>query len=77
LLLMMKTIRTIQQRAHSLPLQRLVETLVAQIVEAAPDLKDAAPWPSVGRRRKKREPGQAFFRRLSLDAFDQGEETEP
>jgi transcriptional regulator with XRE-family HTH domain len=70
LLLMMKTIRSIQQRAHNGPLKRLVETLIAQIVEVMPDLKDTAPWPTVGRRRK-RDYGQAFFRRLSLQWDDE------
>jgi transcriptional regulator with XRE-family HTH domain len=70
LLLMMKTIRTIQQRSHSASLKRLVETLIGQILEVVPDLKDTAPWPMVGRRRRQRDYGQAFFRRLSLDSLD-------
>ena len=71
LLLVMKTVRSIQQRAQSAPMKRLVETLIAQIVEVMPDLKDTAPWPVVGRRRHKRDLGQAFFRRLSLDSLDE------
>ena len=71
LLLIMKTVRSIQQRAHNAPLQRLVETLISQMVEMMPDLKDTAPWPTIGRRRRKHELGQAFFRRLSLDSLDE------
>jgi transcriptional regulator with XRE-family HTH domain len=71
LLRVMKTVRSIQQRARQLPLRRLVETLVVQLVEVMPELADAAPWPAVGRRRRKRDLGQAFFRRLSLDPLDE------
>ncbi len=71
LLLIMKTIRSIEQRAHAAPLKRLVETLVTQLLELMPDLKDTAPWPTVGRRRRKRDFGQAFYRRLSSDSLDE------
>ena len=71
LLLVMKTIRSIQQRVRQAPLQRLAETLIEQLVEVMPDLKETAPWPMMGRRRRKHELGQAYFRRLSLDPLDE------
>ena len=67
----MKTVRSIQQRTRQAPMQRLVETLVAQLVEVMPELTDATAWPTASRRRGRREPGQAFFRRLSLDPWDE------
>ena len=67
----MKTVRSIQQRARQAPMRRLVETLVAQLVEVMPELTEAAPWPAVGHRRRRHELGQAFFRRLSLDPLDE------
>ena len=74
LLRAMKTVRSIQQRARQAPMQRLVETLVAQLVEVMPELTEAAAWPALGRRRRKHDLGQAFFRRLSLDALDELED---
>ena len=71
LLRVMKTVRSIQQRARQAPMRRLVETLVVQLVEVMPELADATPWPAVGHRRRKHELGQAFFRRLSLDPLDE------
>jgi transcriptional regulator with XRE-family HTH domain len=71
LLRAMKTVRSIQQRARQTPVRRLVETLVAQLVEVMPELADTAPWPAVGHRRKKHDFGQAFFRRLPLDPWEE------
>lgn len=71
LLLVMKTARAIQDRTRPGPLQRLAKMLVEQLAEIMPDLKETAPWPTVGRRREKRELGEAFFRRLSLDSLDE------
>ena len=71
LLRVMKTVRSIQQRARQAPMRRLAETLVAQLVEVMPELTDAAAWPAIGHRRRKHELGQAFFRRLSLDPLDE------
>jgi hypothetical protein len=66
----MKTVRSIQQRAHHAPVQRLTQMLIDQLIEIMPELKEVAPWPSVGSRRKRHELGQAFFRRFSLDPLD-------
>jgi transcriptional regulator with XRE-family HTH domain len=71
LLRAMKTVRSIQQRARHAPMQRLVETLISQLVEVMPELEHAAAWPTVGDQRKSRELGQAFFRRLTLDPLDE------
>lgn len=73
LLRAMKTVRSIQQKARQATMLRLVETLIDQLVEVMPELKDIAPWPAVGARRKKHDLGQAFFRRISLDPFDEME----
>jgi transcriptional regulator with XRE-family HTH domain len=70
LVLIMKTVRSIQLRARQASLRRLIETLVDQLVEIMPELKDSAPWPEFGRRRRQHELGQAFFRRISFDPLD-------
>ena len=42
-------------------MRRLVETLVAQLVEVMPELTEAAAWPAFGRRRRKLDLGQALL----------------
>jgi transcriptional regulator with XRE-family HTH domain len=69
--LVMKTIRSVQQRAKQVSVRRLAETLAGQLIELMPELADTAPWPTVGHRRKRDDMGQAFFRRLSLDPLDE------
>jgi transcriptional regulator with XRE-family HTH domain len=70
LLRIMKTVRSIQERAQHGAIHRLAETLAEQLIEVMPELKDTAAWPTVGQWRKEREPGQAYFRGHSLGAFD-------
>jgi transcriptional regulator with XRE-family HTH domain len=67
LLRVMKTARSIQQMARQSSVRRLIETLVDQLLEVMPELKDTGAWPSVGQRRKQNEFGQAFYRRLSQE----------
>ena len=69
LLRAMKTARLIEEMARQAPIQRLIKSLVDQLIEAMPELKETTAWPAVGHRRKQDELGQAFFRRLSLDFF--------
>jgi transcriptional regulator with XRE-family HTH domain len=71
LLRMMKTVRSMQERARQASLRRLAEMLVNQLVEVMPELKDTTAWPAVGQRRREDEFGQAYFRRLSPDALDE------
>ena len=65
LLRAMKTVRSIQEVARQVSVQRLASVLVAQILEIMPELKDTIAWPAVGHRRKQSELGQAFFRGLT------------
>lgn len=76
LLRVMKTVRSIQQRARQAPVRRLIESLIGQLVEVMPELKETVAWPAVGHRRRRHELGQAFFRRLSCDVLDKLEEPE-
>ena len=71
LLRIMKTVRSIQERARHAPMQRLAEMLVNQLVEVMPELKDTTAWPTVGQWRRERDPGQAFFRGLSFQSLDE------
>jgi len=67
LLRMMKTIMTIAQRSKQSSIRRLSRLLAHQLSEAMPELKDAEPWPAVGKRRTKHELGQAALRRFVSD----------
>jgi transcriptional regulator with XRE-family HTH domain len=69
ILRLMKTAAAIRERADSLPIQRMAQMLVEQILEIMPELKDVSPWNAVGQRRTLDDLGQAAYRRLSLDAM--------
>ena len=43
---LMKTATTISKHARDAPTQRLVQLLIEQLVEIAPELKDVGPWAS-------------------------------
>ena len=71
---LMKTARTILQRAHQLSIQRMAQTLVEQLLEIMPELESVTPWHAVGQRRTRAELGKAAQRGLSLDwAHDLGD----
>jgi len=66
---LMKTAAAIRERADSLPIQRMAQMLIEQILEIMPELEDVSPWNAVGQRRTLDDLGQAAYRRLSLDAL--------
>jgi hypothetical protein len=69
LLRVMKTVRAIKEVAASAPLQRFATMLEEQLVELMPELKDVAPWHSVGQRRSPDELGRAAERVLPETYF--------
>jgi transcriptional regulator with XRE-family HTH domain len=73
LVLLMKTVRSIQERASQTSVQRLAQVLNETLVEVMPELKETAAWPTVGPRRSQDDPGQAYYRRLLLDPVDEWE----
>jgi hypothetical protein len=68
LLRVMKTVRAIKESTTSPPIQRFTTMLEEQLVELMPELKDVAPWHSVGQRRTPEELGRAADRVLP-DSF--------
>jgi|WetSurMetagenome_2_1015567.scaffolds.fasta_scaffold469675_1 transcriptional regulator with XRE-family HTH domain len=73
LLRIMKTVRSIQERARQVAVKRLSEMLAEQLLEVMPELKETVAWPAVGQRRTENELGQAYFRRLAIDSIDESD----
>jgi hypothetical protein len=67
----MKTVKSLVENAQSNTIRRLAETLVAQLVEIMPELRDVSPWHSVGQRRSLAEYGRAAERVFSVDLQDE------
>jgi len=65
---LMKTAAAIHERA-SLPVQRMAQMLVDQLVEVMPELEDVSPWHQFGQRRSLDEYGRVVERRISDDVF--------
>lgn len=66
----MKTAAAILELAPSAQVNRLARRLVDQLVELMPELKEVAPWHSVGQRRSADEYGQVAQRRIPAEFFD-------
>jgi hypothetical protein len=65
----MKTVAAIQELAESENISRLAQTMIDQLVEIMPELKEVGPWHSVGQRRSLDEYGRAAERTFSEDMF--------
>jgi transcriptional regulator with XRE-family HTH domain len=76
LVLLMKTVRAIEEAAHQPAIRRLAQVLDDKLVEIMPELKDTVAWPAFGRRRPQNELGQAFFRRLDVDPPEESASTD-
>jgi len=74
LLRIMKTAVTILERARQASVRRTAQMLVEQLTEIMPELKGVTPWPAVGKRRSRRDIGQAARRCLSATFLRQLEE---
>ena len=66
----MKTAAAISELAPTMQIARLANRMVDQLVEMMPELKEVAPWHSVGQRRSADEFGQIVLRRISEQFFD-------
>jgi transcriptional regulator with XRE-family HTH domain len=58
LLRLMKTAAAMLERSNSAAIRRLAQTMVDQLVEIMPELKDVSPWHAVGQRRSLEEIGR-------------------
>jgi transcriptional regulator with XRE-family HTH domain len=69
LLRVMRTAVTILERSRNAATRRMAQFMVEQLVELMPELKDTSPWPSVGKRRSRRELGRAAQFQLPADVM--------
>lgn len=65
LLRIMKTAVTILERSRQASIRRFAQTMIDQLTELMPELKEVTPWPAVGKRRSRRDVGQAARRCVS------------
>jgi transcriptional regulator with XRE-family HTH domain len=68
LLKVMKTVRAIKEATKCVSIERMATMLEQQLIEVMPELKDVAPWHSVGQRRSHDELGRTAERALP-DSF--------
>ncbi|HEY6564771.1 MAG TPA: hypothetical protein VIY86_09765 [Pirellulaceae bacterium] len=63
----MKTVKSMAETANGPGMKRLAETLVEQLLEVMPELREVSPWHSVGQRRSLNEYGRAAERVFSAE----------
>lgn len=64
---LMKTAVALQEQATSLPVKRLAQTLVDQLIELMPELRDVGPWHTGGTRRRSGDVGLIALRPVPDD----------
>ncbi|HEY2841793.1 MAG TPA: hypothetical protein VGJ26_21715, partial [Pirellulales bacterium] len=65
----MKTAAAIAEKAESMSIKRLSQTLASQLVEIMPELAGVSPWHAVGQRRTLDEVGRIAERPYSDDVW--------
>jgi transcriptional regulator with XRE-family HTH domain len=65
----MKTAASIREKARSNSLKGLVATLIEDLLEIMPELREVGAWNTVGQRRTQDEYGQAVARQLPDEYF--------
>ena len=66
---LMKTARSILDQTTETRVKRLAQTLMGQLTDIMPELRDVLPWPVVGTRRRRQEYGRAAEQSLPDDIF--------
>ncbi len=64
---LMKTAAAIRERCSSERIRRMADTLVDQLTEIMPELKEVGPWHNFGQRRSLNEYGRVAERTISDD----------
>jgi hypothetical protein len=65
----MKTVKALVERVDNAAANRLVQTLVTQLVEMMPELEEVGAWHTVGQRRSLDEFGRAAERVVPDEMF--------
>jgi transcriptional regulator with XRE-family HTH domain len=71
LLRIMKTAAAIKEQSQSKSIGILAQSLIAELIEIMPELKDVAAWHSVGQRRTLEEFGKVMTQAFSAGALAQ------
>jgi transcriptional regulator with XRE-family HTH domain len=71
MLRVMKTARALRAQARSEGEQRLAKSLISQLIEIMPELKEVAAWPTVGHRRSADEMGRIAERPIPADFMNE------
>jgi len=66
---LMKTAAAMLERAESPRMRRMAQTMVDQLIEIMPELKEVSPWHAVGQRRSLEEYGRVTERLVADEAF--------
>ena len=67
----MKTALSIRERARRVPIQRMAQNLLEQLIGIMPELRDVQAWPTVGSRRTHGKYGR-IVERIMPDSFLEG-----
>ena len=73
LLRIMKSARSIAETTREAPVRRMTANLINSLLDIMPELRETTAWPAIGRPRQLDELGEAFFRRLSIDPWDEAD----
>jgi len=65
----MKTAKAILEQIEQLPVKRMAQTLVEQLIEIMPELRDVNSWHLVGRRKSRDDYGRAAELRMPDEMF--------
>ena len=69
---LMKTVRTILEKAKQDSVRWIAQTMINQLVEIMPELSEVGVWNVGGRQRRRSELGVAAERRLATDCSSSG-----
>jgi transcriptional regulator with XRE-family HTH domain len=74
LLRLMKTVLSILERSNEMPVKRMAETMINQLAEIMPELREVNAWHVYGPRSSRNEYGRAAEHTLPDSMFPGGEE---
>ncbi len=66
---LMKTVMSIMEQAKQTSVERFAQTMIGQLIEIMPELREVSSWPVVGQRRRRNEYGRAAERSLPEEVF--------